>query len=189
MLFPLTRDELAQSAAAVRAARAGELDRVIIPERPLDILAQQMVATVAGEEIAEDALWALVRRAYPYRVLERSQFDQVLERLSEGVASRRGRQSAHIHRDRVHGMLRGRRGARLAAITSGGAIPDVADYDVIEDPAGTFVGKVNEDFAIESMAGDIFQLGNASWQIRRVESGKVRVQNAHGALPTIRSGG
>ena len=185
MLFPLTRDELAQSAAAVRAARAGELDHVIIPERPLDILAQQMVATVAGQEIAEHALWALVRRAYPYRVLERRQFDQVLDMLSEGVASRRGRQSAHIHRDQVHGMLRGRRGARLAAITSGGAIPDVADYDVIEDPAGTFVGKVNEDFAIESMAGDIFLLGNASWQIRRVETGKVRVQDAHGALPTI----
>jgi len=185
VLFPVTRDELMQSAAAVRAARAGELDRVIIPDCPLDIMAQQMVATVAGEEIAEEALWQLVRRAYPYRALERHQFDQVLDMLSEGVASRRGRQSAHIHRDRVHGMLRGRRGARLAAITSGGAIPDVADYDVIEDPAGTFVGKVNEDFAIESMAGDIFLLGNASWQIRRVESGKVRVQNAHGALPTI----
>jgi ATP-dependent Lhr-like helicase len=185
VLFPMTRDELMQSAAAVRAARAGELDRVIIPERPLDIMAQQMVATVAGGEISEEALWQMVRRAYPYREIERHQFDQVLEMLSEGVASRRGRQSAHIHRDRVHGMLRGRRGARLAAITSGGAIPDVADYDVIEDPAGTFVGKVNEDFAIESMAGDIFLLGNASWQIRRVESGKVRVTNAHGALPTI----
>lgn len=185
VLLPLTRDELVQAAAAIRAARAGELDRVIIPAHPLDILAQQMVATAASGEIAEEALWAMVRRAYPYRGLGRQQFEQVLDMLSDGVASRRGRQGAHIHRDRVHGMLRGRRGARLAAITSGGAIPDVADYDVIEDPAGTFIGKVNEDFAIESMAGDIFLLGNASWQIRRVEAGTVRVQNAHGALPTI----
>ncbi len=185
VIFPMTRDELVQSAAAVRATRAGELDRVIIPERPLDILAQQMVATTASQEIAEEDLWAMVRRAYPYRALDRAEFEQVLEMLYEGVATRRGRQSAYIHRDRVHGMLRGRRGARLAAITSGGAIPDTADYDVIEEPAGTFIGKVNEDFAIESMAGDIFQLGNSSWQIRRVEAGKVRVQNAHGALPTM----
>ncbi len=185
ILFPMTRDELVQCAAAVRAVRAGELDRVIIPEKPLDILAQQMVATAASQEIGEEALWDLVRRGYPYRALTRREFEDVLEILSEGVATRRGRRSAHLHRDRVHGMLRGRRGARLAAITSGGAIPDTADYDVIEEPAGTFVGKVNEDFAVESMAGDIFLLGNTSWQIRRVEAGRVRVENAHGALPTI----
>ncbi|MGQ0550856.1 MAG: Lhr family helicase, partial [Armatimonadota bacterium] len=185
ILFPMTRDELVQCAAAIRAVRDGELDRVIIPEKPLDILAQQMVAVAASGEIREDDLWSLVRRAYPYRALPREDFEQVIEMLAEGVATRRGRQSAHVHRDQVHGMLRGRRGARLAAITSGGAIPDVADYDVIEEPAGTFVGKVNEDFAIESMAGDIFLLGNTSWQIRRVESGRVRVENAHGAPPTI----
>lgn len=185
ILFPLTRDELMQSTAAVRAARAGELDRVVMAEQPLDILAQQIVAIAAGQEIGEETLWQLVRRAHPYRNLTRHKFDQVMEMLSEGIAGRRGRQSAYLHRDLVNGIVRGRRGARLAAITSGGAIPDTADYDVIEDPAETFVGKVNEDFAIESMAGDIFLLGNTSWKIRRVEAGRVRVENAHGAPPTI----
>ncbi len=185
ILFPLTRDELMQSAAAVHAARAGALDRIIMFEKPLDILAQQIVAIAASEEISEDHLWTLIHRAHPYRNVSRKEFDQVLEMLSEGLNSRRGRQSAFLHRDRVHGMLRGRRGSRLAAITSGGAIPDLADYDVIEDPAETVVGKVNEDFAIESMAGDIFLLGNTSWRIRRVEAGRVRVENAHGLPPTI----
>ncbi len=185
ILFPLTRDDLLQCAAAVRAVRAGELDRVIIPENSLDILAQQIVAIAASGEVGEEELWSLVRRAHSYRALPRTAFDQVIEMLAEGVATRRGRRSAHVHRDGVHRVLRGRRGARLAAITSGGAIPDIADYDVIEEPAGTFVGKVNEDFAIESMAGDIFLLGNTSWQIRRVETGRVRVEDAHGAPPTI----
>jgi ATP-dependent Lhr-like helicase len=174
-----------QSAAAVAAARAGELDRVVMPAKPLDILAQQIVAIAASGEITEDDLWSLVRRAYPFRDLTRKEFDQVLEMLSEGLSSRRGRAGAFVHRDQVHGVLRGRRGARLAAITSGGAIPDTADYDVIEEPAGTFVGKVNEDFAIESQAGDIFLLGNTSWKIRRLEAGRVRVENAHGAPPTV----
>ena len=185
ILFPLTRDELVQSAAAVRAARAGELDRIVLPEKPLDILAQQIVATAAAGETREEDLWELVRRAYPYRGLTRAEFEQVIEMLSEGVATRRGRQSAHVHRDEVNGVLRARRGARLAAITSGGAIPDTADYDVIEEPTEALVGKVNEDFAIESMAGDIFLLGNSSWRIRRVEAGRVRVVDAHGAPPTI----
>ncbi len=184
-IFPMTRDDLVQAAAAVRAVRAGELDRVFIPDRPLDILAQQIVAIAASQEIGEEALWRMVRRAYPYRNLPREEFEQVVEMLSEGVATSRGRRSAHVHRDRVHGVLRGRRGARLAAITSGGAIPDTADYDVIVEPSGTFVGKVNEDFAIESMAGDIFLLGNSSWQIKRIEAGRVRVEDAHGARPSI----
>ncbi len=185
ILFPMTRDDLMQTAAAVHAVRAGELDRIIMFEKPLDVLAQQIVAISASQEIGEETLWDLIRRAYPYRDLSRKEFDQVLEMLSEGISSRRGRRSAFLHRDRVHGMLRGRRGSRIAAITSGGAIPDLADYDVIEDPHETFVGKVNEDFAIESMAGDIFLLGNTSWKIRRVESGRVRVENAHGQPPTI----
>ncbi len=184
-IFPMTRDELVQAAAAVRAVRGGELDRVFIPEQPLDILAQQMVAIAASQEISEEALWQMVRRAYPYRNLPHEEFEQVVEMLSEGVATARGRRSAHVHRDRVHGVLRGRRGARLAAITSGGAIPDTADYDVIVEPTGTFVGKVNEDFAIESIAGDIFLLGNSSWQIKRIEAGRVRVEDAHGARPSI----
>ncbi|MGD0949475.1 MAG: DEAD/DEAH box helicase [Candidatus Binatia bacterium] len=185
IFFPLTRDDLVQCTAPIRAVQAGQLDCVIIPENPLDVLAQQIVATVASGEIGETEMWELVRRAYPFRHLARSDFEAVLAMLSEGVATRRGRRSAHVHRDRVHGRLRPRRGARLAAITSGGAIPDNADYDVVEDPAATFVGKVNEDFAVESMAGDIFLLGNHSWRIRRIEAGRVRVEDAHGAPPNI----
>lgn len=185
LLFPLTRDELLQTAAAVRAVRAGELDRVHIPEKPLDILAQQMVATVASGEIAEEELRDLCRKAYPYRDLTPAEFAEVVEILSEGISTRRGRSSAYLHRDGVHRRLRPRRNAALSAITSGGAIPDTADYDVIQEPEGIFVGRVNEDFAIESMAGDIFLLGNQSWRIRRVEAGKLRVEDAQGAPPTI----
>ncbi len=185
ILFPGTRDELVQSAAAIRAVRAGELDRVTIPNAPRDILAQQIVATVASGERTEEAMLDLIRRAYPYRDLSRDEFDAVLTILAEGVSTRRGRRSAHLHWDRVNRRLRGRRGARLTAITCGGAIPDVADYQVIEDPSGIFVGTVNEDFAVESIAGDIFLLGNRSWRIRKVEAGKVRVEDAQGAPPTI----
>jgi ATP-dependent Lhr-like helicase len=185
VLFPLTRDELVQCAACVRAARTGSLDRVVFPSKPLDVLAQQIVAECAAGEMGEEETLGLARRAAPYRDLDRDEFEDVLEMLSEGVATSRGRRSAWLHRDRVNGVLKGRRGARLAAITSGGAIPDTADYDVVADPDETFVGKVNEDFAIESMAGDIFLLGNTSWRIRRVESARVRVEDAHGQPPTI----
>ena len=185
ILFPMTRDELVQCAAAVWAVRHGALDRVLLPSAPLDILAQQIVATAASAEITEMALWDLVHGAYPYRHLRREDFEAVLDILAEGVSTRRGRSTALIHWDRVHARIRARRGTRLAAITSGGAIPDTADYDVIEEPAETFVGTVNEDFAVESLAGDIFLLGNRSWRIRRVESGRVRVEDAQGAPPTI----
>ena len=185
IVFPLTRDDLVQSAAAVRAVRAGDLDTLAIPENPLDIVAQQCVATVATGEMALDDLYALVRRAWPFRNLPRADFDAVLDVMADGVATRRGRRGALLHLDRVHGRVRARRGARLAAITSGGAIPDNADYDVVEEPQGLKVGTVNEDFAVESMAGDIFLLGNRSWRIRRVEAGRVRVDDAHGAPPTI----
>jgi ATP-dependent Lhr-like helicase len=185
IVFPLTRDDLVQAAAAVRAVRAGELDRLRVPESPLDILAQQCVATVATGDLDVEALWRLVRRAWPFHRLARADFDAVLDMMADGVATRRGRRGALLHLDRVHGRIRGRRGARLAAITSGGAIPDNADYDVLEEPQGLKVGTVNEDFAVESMAGDIFLLGNRSWRIRRVEAGKVRVEDAAGAPPTI----
>ena len=186
ILFPLTRDELVQCAAAVRAIEAGELDRLSIPQNPLDIVAQQAVAIVASEgDIGIEELWELVRRAYPFRRLPRRDFDAVIDMLCEGVSTRRGRRSAHLHADRVHARLRPRRGARLAAITSGGAIPDMADYDVVEDTTSAVIGKVNEDFAIESLAGDVFQLGNRAWRIRRVESGRVRVVDANGAPPTM----
>ena len=185
ILFPMTRDELVQCAAAVWAVRRGELDRVLLSEAPLDILAQQIVATAASAEITEMALWDLLRGAYPYRHLRREDFEAVLEILAEGVSTRRGRSSALVHWDRVHGRIRARRGARLAAITSGGAIPDTAEYNVIQEPDETFIGTVTEDFAVESLAGDIFLLGNHSWRIRRVESGRVRVEDAQGAPPTI----
>jgi ATP-dependent helicase Lhr and Lhr-like helicase len=185
-LFPLSRDELVEAAALLDAVRRGELDAVRIPEAPLDILAQQIVAATAAEgEWAEDELYALVCGAWPYRDLSRKAFDDVVVMLARGFVSQRGRRGAHLHRDPVEKKLRPRRGARLSAITSGGAIPDVADYEVLLEPDGTRVGSLHEDFAIESMAGDIFQLGNTSYVIRRVEPGKVHVQDARGAPPTL----
>jgi len=184
-IFPLSRDELVECAAIIDAVRRGELDHLEIPERPLDILAQQIVAAVAAEEWGEDALFEMVRRAYPYRNLEREQFDSVVRMLAEGFSTKRGRRSTYLHHDAVNKRLRGRRNARLAAITSGGAIPDTADYAVVLEPSELVIGSVNEDFAIESLQGDIFQLGNTSWKVLRVEQGKVRVEDAHGQPPSI----
>jgi ATP-dependent Lhr-like helicase len=184
-VFPLSRDELIECAAMLRATREGRLDRLIIPNKPLDILAQQIVATTAGEEWDESALYERVRSAYPYRELTRAEFDDVVQMLAEGFTTRRGRRSAHIHYDGINHKIKGRRGARIAAITSGGAIPDLGDYRVILEPTETFVGTLNEDFAIESMPGDIFQLGNTSYQIVKVESGQVRVADAKGQPPTL----
>lgn len=165
--------------------RAGELDAVVLPASPLDVLAQQIVAAAASEEISEDDLFALVRGAYPYRGLTRGEFDHVVEMLAEGIAHRWGRASALLHRDRTRSVLRARCGVRLAALTSGGAIPDTADYEVVHDPDGTVLGRVHEDFAVESLPGDVFLLGNTPWRIRRVEAGRVRVVDAHGALPSV----
>jgi ATP-dependent Lhr-like helicase len=227
--FVTTRDELQECAALVRAIRQGDLDRIMIPDSPLDILAQQIVAICAAgsgrvartllsasngdenpatgieEELSafsdtrtgapaphepgwdEDELFALVRRAYPYRNLSRETYEAVLEMLSEGIAARRGRYGAYIHRDRINRKLRARRGARLAAITSGGAIPETALFTVVAEPEGIVVGTLDEDFAVESNAGDIMLLGNTSWRIRRVEgkSGRVLVEDAHGAPPSV----
>ncbi|MBC8133188.1 MAG: DEAD/DEAH box helicase, partial [Deltaproteobacteria bacterium] len=184
-LFPLTRDQLIESVALVRAARRGVIDAVALRDAPLDVLGQQIVAACACEEWDEDALYDLFRKAAPYAALARTEFDAVVDMLSEGIATSRGRAGALLHRDAVNRRLRGRRGARLGALTSGGAIPDNANYDVVLDPEGVLVGNVDEDFAIESSAGDIILLGNNSWRIRRVEAGKVRVEDAHGAPPTI----
>src|SRR5450755_752665 len=227
--FVTTRDDLMECASLVRAIRHGDLDRLMIPDSPLDVLAQQIVATcAAGSSSArvartllsanapeasaegeddfsadtragaaaphesddgwdEDAMFALVKRAYPYRDLTREIFDSIIEMLSEGIASRRGRYGAYIHHDRVNRKLRARRGARLAAITSGGAIPETALFTVVAEPEGIMVGTLDEDFAVESNAGDIMLLGNTSWRIRRVEgkSGRVLVEDAHGAPPTV----
>src|ERR1044072_8368062 len=184
-IFPLSRDELVECAAIIDAVRRGELDHLEIPERPLDILAQQIVAAVAAEEWSEDDLFAMVRRAYPYRNLEREQFDSIVRMLAEGFSTKRGRRSTYLHHDAVNQRLRGRRGARLAAITSGGAIPDTADYAVVLEPSELVIGALNEDCAIESLQGDIVQLGNTSWRVLRVEQGKVRVEDAHGQPPSI----
>jgi ATP-dependent Lhr-like helicase len=184
-LFPLSRDELVECTALLDSVARGELDRLQVPEQPLDVLAQQIVAEVAAREWHEDQLVALVRRAWPYRALAREDFAAVVGMLAAGFSTRRGRRGALIHHDAVNRVLRGRRGARLTALTSGGTIPDTADYQVILEPENQFIGTVNEDFAVESMAGDVFQLGNSSYRIRRVERGTVRVEDAHGVPPNI----
>src|SRR5579883_2277318 len=184
-LFATTRDELIECAAVVRAIHHGELDRLEVPRNALDILAQQMVAACACEEFGEDELYELMRLAWPYRELPRRDFDAVLATLAEGIATARGRAGAYLHRDAVNRRVRGRRGARLTAITSGGAIPDTAQYLVVAEPEGVTVGTLDEDFAVESMAGDVFLLGTTSWRIRRVEAGRVRVEDAKGAAPSI----
>ncbi len=184
-IFATTRDELIECAALVRAIRSGVLDRTEIPDAPLDILAQQIVAACACEEWTEDALFDLARSTYSYRALDRRDFDDIVAMLSDGIVTARGRAGAYLHRDQVNHRVRGRRGARLAAITSGGAIPDNANYLVVAEPEGATVGTVDEDFAVESMSGDVFLLGTTSWRIRRVENGRVRVEDAHGAAPSI----
>ena len=184
-LFALTRDELVECSALLACVRRGDLDRLSMPEKPLDILAQQIVAAAAPEEWHTDDLYELCCGAYPYRNLERIEFDQVVTMLSEGYATRNGRGGARVFFDGIGQRIKGRRGASIAAQTSGGAIPDTADYNVVLEPQGTLVGTLNEDFAIESMPGDIFQLGISSWRILRVESGVVRVEDAHGLPPTI----
>ncbi len=184
-LFPLSRDELVECVATLRSARQGKLDTVQIPQKPLDVLAQQVVACVAAEDWKKEALFELIGRAYPYRNLTREEFDSVLRMLAEGFSTKRGRRGALIHYDAVNERVRGRRGARLLALTSGGAIPDSGDYRVVLEPSETFIGTVNEDFAVESLAGDIFQLGNASWRILRINTGTVRVEDAHGQPPNM----
>jgi ATP-dependent Lhr-like helicase len=185
-LFPLSRDDLVECAALMRCVGRRELDRIEIPEGPLDILSQQIVASSAAtEEWREDDLLALVRRAWPYRALSEKSFGQVVNVLSDGFATSRGRRGAFLHHDEVNHHIRPRRSARLTAITNGGAIPDNFDYEVRLEPEGLRVGSLNEDFAIESMAGDIFQLGNVSYEILRVESGVVRVADARGKPPSL----
>ncbi len=184
-LFPMSRDELLECAALVRGLRAGRLERTAVPSHPLDVLAQQIVAEAACGAQDEDALFDRCRRAWPYRDLSRADFDAVVAMLSQGVATRRGRSSALLHRDAVHRRIRGRRGARLAALTGGGTIPDNAQYAVVADPEGLQIGQVDEDFAVESLAGDVFLLGNTSWRIRRIEAGVVRVEDAQGAPPGV----
>lgn len=184
-LYPLTRDEAVECVALLRALRGGRLDAVQPAVAPLDILAQQIVAEVAAQEWTTDALYALVTRSHPYRELSRADFDATLDLLADGVDTARGPRARYVFLDRVNGELRPRRNARITALTSGGAIPEVGDFRVVLEPDGTYLGSVNEDWATESMAGDIFLLGTHAWQIRRVVGGEVRVQDAAGKPPTI----
>ena len=185
LLYPTTRDELVECAALMRGVRRGRLDAIVMPDRPLDILAQQMVAESAAEQWASDALLELARRAAPFRELSRSDFEDVTELLAEGIRTGRGRRAYYLHRDQVNGTVKGRRGARLAALTSGGAIPELGDFRVIAEPDEVQVGSVHEEWAVESRPGDVFLLGTHSWRIRRVEPGTVRVVDAHGAPPSV----
>jgi ATP-dependent Lhr-like helicase len=184
-LFPVSRDDLVECAALLDSVRREELDRVHIPPKPLDVLAQQIAAEVANGEWEEDALFGMVKRAWPYRDLSREEFNGVVQMLSEGYSTRRGRSKALLHRDAVNGVVRPRQGLRLTAVTSGGTIPDTADYNVVLSPQDIVIGTVNEDFAVESLAGDVFQLGNVSYRILRVEAGRVRVEDAEGMPPSI----
>lgn len=184
-LFPTSRDDLIECIALLDAVRRGELDRLCIPEHPFDVLAQQLVALLANEDFSEGDLFRLVRKAYPYRNLSREHFDDVVKMLAEGYASRFGQRGACVYRDGINSRLRARKGARLTALTCGGAIPDNADYRVILEPSGELIGTVDEHFAIESMAGDVFQLGNASWRVRKLEGGTLRVEDAQHQPPSI----
>ena len=188
IMFPTTRDELVECTALLAAVARGRLDALHPPEQPLDILAQQVVAETAArgdDGLAEDELFEIVKRAWPYRELTREQFDEIVELVSNGIETGRGRRMAYLHRDRVNGRLRGRRGARLASLTSGGAIPETGDYRVLMEPGDVFIGTVNEDFAIESFQGDVFLLGTHPWQIVQVTNGVLRVRDATGRHPTI----
>jgi ATP-dependent helicase Lhr and Lhr-like helicase len=177
-LFPLTLDELVEGAALLRCVRHGILDRTPPPPRPMDILAQQVIAACVAEPWYEKDLFEAFRRSWPYRDLTREEFDQVVALHTDG-------RRALLHRDGVNGRLMPTRRARLTALLSGGAIPDTADYQVRQEPDGTLVGTVNEDWAVESNGGDIFQLGNTSWRVIRVEPGTVRVADAKGQPPTL----
>ncbi len=184
-LYPTTRDELVECAALMRGVRRGRLDAIIVPQRPLDILAQQMVAESAAEQWPEGELLGLARQAAPFRDLSREDFEDVTELLAEGIRTGRGRRAYYLHRDQVNGTVKGRRGARLAALTSGGAIPELGDFRVIAEPDEAQVGTVHEEWATESRPGDVFLLGTHSWRILRVEPGTVRVMDAHGAPPSV----
>jgi ATP-dependent Lhr-like helicase len=185
LLIAMTRDELVECVALLKAVYEGDLDAVRIPEKPMDVLAQQIVAACACEEWDERALFALLKRAYPYRDLTWEEYQAVLETLSEGVSLRRGRGGVHLHRDRVNHRLKGRRGVRITALTNGGAIPDTFTFSVTAEPEGKVVGQLDEDFAVESSPGDIFLLGSTAWRIQRVVGSTVQVEDAKGAPPTV----
>ncbi|MCA9022825.1 MAG: DEAD/DEAH box helicase, partial [Planctomycetaceae bacterium] len=184
-IFALSRDELVESMALVRSIKQGILDTVRMPEAPIDILAQQITAEVSCQEWNTDELFAALTRSYSYRNLKRKDFDSTIQFLSEGISSTSGRSRVYLHHDQVQNRIRSRKNARLVSTMNGGAIPEIASYRVVTEEDQTVVGSVDEDFAVESMAGDIFLLGNTSWQVRYVRGGDVTVVDAHGAPPSI----
>lgn len=184
-LFPTSRDELIECIALIDAIRRGDLDRLCMPLKPKDVLAQQIVAMVACEDWQEEALYDCVRKAYPYRSLSENEFKEIIQMLAHGFSTQRGQRGAYLHRNIINKTLKSRRGARLTAITCGGAIPDNAEYRIILEPSGEFIGTVDEDFAMETLAGDIFQLGNSSWRVLRLEAGELKVEDAKNQPPSI----
>ncbi|NKB34556.1 MAG: DEAD/DEAH box helicase [Pseudomonadales bacterium] len=194
ILFPLTRDDLVESTALLHSVKQGELDKICMPEKPMDILAQQIVAEVSANPSASnsdddgwnlDDLFSLYKNAFSYRNLSREEFDTVVQMLAEGYTSRKGRRGTHLHLDAINNKIRPRRGANLVSITNGGAIPDMFDYQVVLDPEDIVVGSLNEDFALEALPGDVFTLGTHAWQMLRVDGLKVRVRDAEGMQATI----
>ena len=185
-LFATTRDDLLEQAALVRKMRAGELDQLEVPPQPIDVLMQQIVACVGAEPWDESALYNVLRRAYPYRDLTRTLFDDLVKLLSEGIESSRGRYGAYILRDGVHGQLHPRRGSRSIAISNGGAIPDTALFNVILQPEGVQIATLDEHFAVDSGPGDVILLGNTSWRIQRVEAAASSPARCASATPTAR---
>ena len=194
ILFPLTRDDLVESTALLNCVKNGELDKIYLPEKPMDILAQQIVAEISSKPSASgsdddswylDDLYKLYKNSYSYRDLDREEFDTVVQMLAEGYTTRRGRRGTHLHLDAINNKIRARRGANLVSITNGGAIPDMFDYQVVLDPEDIVVGSLNEDFALEALPGDVFTLGTHAWQMLRVDGLKVRVRDAEGMQPTI----
>jgi ATP-dependent Lhr-like helicase len=184
--FATTRDDLLEQAALVRKMRSGELDRLEIPPEPTDVLMQQIVAACGAEPWEEDALYAMLIRAWPYRNLNRARFDEIIALLATGIESSRGRYGAYLLRDGIHGQLHPRRGARMIAICNGGAIPETNLYSVVLQPEGVPIATLDEHFAVDSSPGDVILLGNASWRIQRIEAaGRVLVEDAHGAPPTL----
>ncbi len=185
-LFATTRDDLLEQAALIRKMRAGELDQLEIPPQPIDVLMQQIVACCGAEPWEEDALYSTLRRAYPYRGLTRQRFDELIALLHEGIESSRGRYGAYLLRDGIQRHLHPRRGARMIAISNGGSIPDAALFSVILQPEGVQIATLDEHFAVDSSPGDVILLGNTSWRIQRIEAaGRVLVEDAHGAPPTL----
>ena len=185
-LFALTIDDLIECAAAVHAIRSGLLDAVEIPSECMDVAAQQIVAIAAEDnEIRESDLLNLLRGAHSFAKLDASELRRLLEELAAEIGGGSVRAHPKIFYDRTGRRVRARRGARLAAITSGGTIPESGNYDVVIESQNRKIGDIEEDFAQESSRGDVFALGSMPWQIQRISRGRLMVEPAPGMAPTL----